>query len=136
MMTDVTRREGPVKWANMDKRKRRIQLFVERLPGVRTIEVNRANMKCEIATKGFAHWLEDNGHIELVIKIPQEIQQSLLEQFPDKYHEPSVKTWRKWLGIRLEVNELDWEDIEARLVEAYRATAPKSLSRQMGSEVR
>jgi hypothetical protein len=120
--------------SNMDERKQRIQQIVELFPGGMTTEVNRRDMKCWVQGKGFAHWLEDDmpdNRPQFMIKVTEAEQIALLIEHPEKYHRPSANTWKKWLGINLDLEPLDWLDIETRLLNAYAATAPKSLSSQL-----
>lgn len=46
---------------------------------------------------------------------------------PERYFVPPYVGHRGWLGIRLDVPDVDWDELAELVVEAYRAVAPKRL---------
>lgn len=83
-----------------------------------------------VRTKRFAWYLDDHhddGLIALTCKAPAGVNTQLATEEPERFFIPSYTGKRGWLGVRLDVDTVDWDEI-ARLVEdAYRLTAPKSL---------
>jgi hypothetical protein len=50
---------------------------------------------------------------------------------PQRYFIPSYTGPKGWVGARLDVDNVDWDQVELIIVEAYRMTAPKSLVAQL-----
>src|ERR1044072_7465434 len=124
----------------MDQRnehvKLKIQSFVESLPGVRTIEINQADMKCEVNLKVFAWWLEDSvpgGGPELAIRFPLVERDELIATYPERYHVPSAKSWKAWLGVRIQPGIASSPELERLLRQAYCSVAPASLKKQLSA---
>jgi hypothetical protein len=46
---------------------------------------------------------------------------------PTQYHAPKYVASKGWIGLWLDVPDVDWGQVEICLVEAYRTTAPKKL---------
>jgi hypothetical protein len=46
---------------------------------------------------------------------------------PDRYFYPPYVGHRGWLGVRLDVSGVDWDEIGEIVTDAYRVIAPNSL---------
>ncbi|GHF43720.1 phosphoribosylglycinamide formyltransferase [Amycolatopsis bartoniae] len=57
---------------------------------------------------------------------PPGVQEELVAQEPDRFFRPPYVGHRGWLGVWLDV-PVDWAEIRAIVVEAYRMVAPKKL---------
>jgi hypothetical protein len=68
----------------------------------------------------------DNQFPHLWCAAGEEIQQALIAASPDRLFRPPYVGYRGWIGVRLD-GDVDWNEIEDRCEEAYRAVAPKSL---------
>ena len=60
-----------------------------------------------------------------------EEQADLVEADPDKFYIPSYVGAKGWVAIRLDQSRVDWPQVDALLVDAYRAQAPKKLAAQV-----
>lgn len=58
---------------------------------------------------------------------PDGAQESLVALDPERFFVPPYVGHRGWLGVRLDVGEVDWEQIADIVADAYRAVAPKKL---------
>lgn len=88
-----------------------------------------------IRRKNFAYYLNDHhgdGIVSLCCKASFEEQADLVEADPDKYYIPSYVGAKGWVAIRLDRSRVDWPQVDALLVDAYRAQAPKKLAAQVG----
>ena len=47
---------------------------------------------------------------------------------PDRYFRPPYVGHRGWVGVRLDLEEVDWEEVEAVVREAFRVVAPAKLA--------
>ncbi len=64
---------------------------------------------------------------------PPGVQEALVATHPDRFFRPPYVGGRGWLGVWLDVPELDWDEIAEIVTDAYREIAPKRLVAQLGS---
>ena len=55
------------------------------------------------------------------------VQEALVETAPDLFFRPPYVGGRGWIGVYLDV-PVDWGEVEARIVDAYRLIAPRRLA--------
>ena len=55
------------------------------------------------------------------------VQEALVETAPDRFFRPPYVGGRGWIGVYLDV-PVDWGELEARIVDAYRLIAPRRLA--------
>ncbi|EQA98911.1 phosphoribosylglycinamide formyltransferase [Sphingobium baderi] len=82
--------------------------------------------------KKFAYFTQDHhgdGIIALLVKTsaPEE-QAMLIDSDPDLYYRPAYLGPAGWVGIRLDLGEVDWDLVENRLQRSWRTVAPKKLT--------
>ena len=65
---------------------------------------------------------------------PDGVQGSTVAQDPERYFVPPYVGGRGWLGVRLDVPDVDWDRVEAIVTDAYRAVAPVRLVRELDAE--
>lgn len=58
---------------------------------------------------------------------PVGVQEELVESEPDRFFRPPYVGGRGWLGVYLDVEPVDWDEIAAIVVDAYRVIAPTKL---------
>lgn len=58
---------------------------------------------------------------------PPGAQQELVAQDPGRFFRPPYVGHRGWLGVYLDVDGVDWDEIAELVTDAYRQIAPKSL---------
>ncbi len=106
-----------------------VAAILARLPEARAV-AHDSHLSLEVKEKRFAWYLEDHhgdGRIALHCKSTADMRQRLRQEAKDQFHTPKYVGRRGWLGLWLDVAEVDWSLVEAALQEAYRMTAPKSL---------
>jgi hypothetical protein len=59
---------------------------------------------------------------------PPGAQEALIASAPDRFFYPPYVGHRGWLGVRLDIPEIDWVEIGEIVTDAYRVVAPKSLA--------
>jgi hypothetical protein len=74
----------------------------------------------------------DAGRIGFWCAAPPGAQESMVSSAPDRFYRPPYVGHRGWLGVRLDVPNVDWSEIESILRDAYRMVAPKSLAERIG----
>ena len=69
----------------------------------------------------------DDGIVGLWCAAPHGVQHELVEMEPERFYRPPYVGHRGWLGVRLDVEDLDWDEVAHILTDAYRCVAPKTL---------
>lgn len=90
-----------------------------------------------VRKKRFAWYLDDHhgdGIAAITCKAPDGVNKAMVDSDPARYFIPSYTGPRGWIGIRLDVANIDWDRVEMSLLDAYRMTAPKSLARQLDTD--
>ena len=58
---------------------------------------------------------------------PDGAQEALVALNPERFFRPPYVGTRGWLGVRLDVLPIDWDEITDLVADAYRTVAPKRL---------
>lgn len=120
----------------MTTARQRIRRILDALPEVE-IDVGGErdqHLGGSVRKKRFAWYLDDHqgdGMVAITCKAPAGVNVSMVASDPERYFIPSYTGPRGWVGIRLDVDGVDWDQIEFSLVDAYRMAAPKSLLAQL-----
>jgi hypothetical protein len=61
---------------------------------------------------------------------PPGVQEELVAAEPERFFRPPYVGYRGWLGVRLDV-DVDWDEVEQIVIDAYRMVAPKVLIAQL-----
>ena len=57
-----------------------------------------------------------------------EEQASLIDRDPDLYYRPAYFGASGWIGLRLDIGEVDWDHVDGWLTRSWRASAPRRLA--------
>lgn len=80
--------------------------------------------------RAFVYFWDDHhgdGILGLWCAAPPGAQQALVADDPERYFVPPYVGHRGWLGVRLDVGEVDWTEVGGVIEDAYRAVAPRRL---------
>lgn len=83
-----------------------------------------------VRKKVFAYHTVDHhgdGRVSLVCKAERGELEALVEADPVRFFRPPYMAHHGYIGVHLDVDGVDWEEIAEQLVEAYRLAAPKTL---------
>lgn len=74
-------------------------------------------------------------HIALLVKTsgPDELE-LLVESQPERYYRPAYYGANGWVGLILDREDLDWDDVAEWLRRSWRAVAPRSALKQLGDQ--
>lgn len=72
----------------------------------------------------------DNDALALWCAAPAGVQAELVEREPTRFFVPPYVGHRGWIGLRLDI-DLDWDEVDAILRDAYRKVAPKKLINEL-----
>jgi hypothetical protein len=120
----------------IDARRRQVIDIIEALPGA-VSEVGgdeEQHIGFTVRKKRFAWYLNDHhgdGIVALTCKAPLGVNTELAAAEPDRFFIPSYNGKKGWLGVRLDVESVDWDEVAQLIEDAYRLTAPKSLIAQL-----
>src|SRR5215469_8573615 len=70
----------------------------------------------------------DDGRLALIVKVPPGAQHALVASDADRYFVPAYLGPKGWVGFRLDVGAVDWDEARELLVESYCLCAPKKLA--------
>jgi hypothetical protein len=80
--------------------------------------------------KTFVSYLDNHhgdGRLAIVCAAPPGAQEMLVRDDPRRFFRPAYVGHRGWLGVRLDVDDVDWDEIADLVEDAYRMVAPKRL---------
>ena len=86
--------------------------------------------------KTFLYYLDDHhgdGRIAINCKTGHLQQADLVEADPQRYFLPPYMARHGWVGLWLDIGEIDWDAVEDLVVESYRLIAPRRLVAKISS---
>jgi hypothetical protein len=117
-----------------DPRLTRMAEICAALPEVERQQAGR-HATFRVRKKTFAYYLDDHrgdeGIVGAVFKAHPGQNEALIAGDPARFYLPAYVGPRGWAGLRLDTPEVDWDDVEHFLTEAYLLTAPKRLASQV-----
>ena len=75
-----------------------------------------------------------DGRIAIWCKAPPGEQAVLVASDPKRFFVPPYVGPKGWIGVRLDVGEVDWSEVAEIVEESYRMTAPKRLVAALDSQ--
>ncbi|MEP7272141.1 MAG: MmcQ/YjbR family DNA-binding protein [Acidobacteriota bacterium] len=111
------------------ERRARVITIVDGLPESATVASGN-HLSLEVRQKRFGWLLDDHhndGRLALNCKAPRGVAQQLAAHAPDRFHVPKYVGHLGWIGLWLDTPEVDWPEVKAILMSAYRLTAAKPL---------
>jgi hypothetical protein len=85
----------------------------------------------QVGGKTFAYYLNDHhgdGIIGLACKVLPGENEALVAAHPVKFYMPAYVGPRGWVGLRLDVAGVDWDEVAELITGSYRLVAPKRLA--------
>lgn len=113
-----------------DARRVKFVKICSSLPEVE-IQTLGEHLGIRVRKKTFAYYQFDHhgdGMISLACKSNLNEQRRLLSSDPETFFVPAYVGSRGWVGIRLDLDEVDWETVSELLKSAYQQTAPRKLA--------
>lgn len=114
------------------ERRQRLAALCDGFPEtVATQPWENEHLSLEVAGKRFGYFLYqhfgDDGRSGAVLKAEPGVQETLVDSDPDTFWVPAFVGRHGWIGIRLDLEEPDWDMIAAFVRDAWMLTAPKKL---------
>jgi hypothetical protein len=112
-----------------DPRRNRVGEICRALPEAEAEEGQ--HVRHSVRGRTFA-WFQDDHHgdgrLSVVCKTPPGEHTGLAEREPDRFFVPAYIGGRGWVGIWLDIDDVDWDRVEALILDSYRLVAPKKLA--------
>lgn len=90
-----------------------------------------------IRKKTFAYFLNDHhgdGIVAVACKVLPGDNEALSKVHPRRFFLPAYIGPRGWVGLRLDMGEIDWDEVSELVRGSYRLIAPKRLAALVGDE--
>ena len=117
---------------NTSKRRREQLIEIcKTLPEITYETVGDGHIAFRIRKKIFAYYLFDHhgdGMIGFCCKSSLSEQRRLIRSDAESFFAPAYVGPRGWVGIRLDLQEVDWETLTELARQAYQLTAPRKLA--------
>ena len=118
--------------ATIRKRRARVEKICATFPETQaTNRYDNEHRSLEVAGKRFGYFLVDHfgddGRSGLALKAAPGVQDTLVEEDPDTFWVPAFVGRHGWLGIRLDLEEPDWDQVTEFIRDAWLLTAPKKV---------
>lgn len=114
-----------------DPRLARVSAVALALPEA-TREITGTHARFVVRKKTFLYYL-DNHHGDGIISVCGKVRiaenRGRVEADPVRYYLPTYIGPRGWVGLRLDVGPIDWEEAEELILGSYRLVAPKQLGK-------
>jgi predicted DNA-binding protein (MmcQ/YjbR family) len=101
-------------------------------------EVGRERMgvhsRFVVRKKTFAYFLNNHhgdGIVSLCVKVVPGENSELIASDPERFYRPAYLGANGWVGLRLDVDDIDWDEVAAFAANSYRLIAPKRLAAQV-----
>ena len=105
-------------------------------------EVERERMgvhsRFVVRKKTFAYFLNDHhgdGIVSLCVKVVPGENSELIASDPERFYRPAYLGANGWVGLRLDVGEIDWDEVAAFAANSYRLLAPRRLAAQLDPNI-
>jgi phosphoribosylglycinamide formyltransferase-1 len=111
-------------------RLKKLLQLAESLPEVVVELVGEQHLAFKVRKKTLAWYLDSHhgdGIVCLCAKSTLARQAELVAAHPDRYLVPAYVGHQGWVSLRLDQPDLDWGEVTALLLAAYRMQAPKKL---------
>jgi hypothetical protein len=112
-----------------DRRLVRLTKICNALPEVsRELTGDHATFKVRKKTVGyFLNNHHGDGIVAVCFKMAPGDNSRLVALDPSRYYLPAYIGPRGWIGLRLDVGKIDWEEVAEFVGDSYRLVAPKRL---------
>ncbi len=87
-----------------------------------------------VRAKSFAYFMNNHhgdGRVALCCKVAAGLNRMMAADDPDRYYLPAYLAPNGWVGLRLDLGDIDWDEVAALLGDSYRLIAPKRLAAQL-----
>ncbi len=91
-----------------------------------------------IRKKPFAYFLDDHhgdGIVGISCKVLPGDNKALVASDPARFYMPAYIASKGWVGLRLDVGQVDWNEVKELVTHSYLLVAPKRLAAAVHTDV-
>jgi len=113
------------------QRRERLTEICRRLPEITHETVGDGHIAFRIRKKIFGYYMFDHhgdGIIGFCCKSSLSEQRRMIREDSESFFVPAYVGPRGWIGIRLDLEEVDWDTVGELARQAYQAIAPRKLA--------
>ena len=113
-----------------DRRLARLSKICLALPET-SRELMNSHATFRVRKKVFAYFLNNHhgdGIVAVTCKALPGDHKALVESDPARFYLPAYIGSRGWVALRLDVGEIDWEEVSELVAGSYKLVAPKTLA--------
>ncbi len=84
-----------------------------------------------VRNKKFAYYLDDHhgdGRLAVCIKVEPGENEMLVASDATRFYRPAYIGSQGWVGLRLDLGEIDWAEVAGLVADSYCLAAPKRLA--------
>jgi hypothetical protein len=92
------------------------------------------HIKFHVRGRTVAYYLDDHHGDKMVAlncKAPPGMRDEIVRSDPERFHVPAYLGAKGWIGLRLDLEYLDWDEVEQLVTDSYRMIAPRKLVAQL-----
>jgi hypothetical protein len=119
-----------------DPRLTRLTQIALSLPDT-TRQIYGSHAQFLVRKRTFAYFL-DNHHGDGIVAVTGKVlpgdNKALSEAQPDRFYLPAYIASKGWVALRLDVGNIDWEEVQELLLGSYTLIAPKRLAERLNTE--
>jgi predicted DNA-binding protein (MmcQ/YjbR family) len=96
-----------------------------------TVERHGSHATFRVRKKVFAYFLDNHhgdGIVSVCVKTRLGENQDLASVQPSRFYLPAYIGPRGWVGVRLDVPKVSWDEVAAFIASSYAIVAPKTLA--------
>ncbi len=111
----------------------RVRLICLAFPGTAEVVNNPVHSGFTVNGKTFCYFLNDHhgdGIVGVTCKAMPGVQAALIDMDRERFYLPAYMHRHGWIGMRLDLDPVDWAHLEQLLTEAYLASAPRKMARE------
>ncbi|MDQ6743247.1 MAG: MmcQ/YjbR family DNA-binding protein [Candidatus Dormibacteraeota bacterium] len=85
----------------------------------------------QVGKRRFAYYLDDHhgdGRLALNCKVPHGDMEALVALDPSRFFVPAYLGAKGWIGVRLDQEDVDWDEVARFVAVSYRLVAPRRLA--------
>jgi hypothetical protein len=90
-----------------------------------------AHVGFQVGGRTFAWYVDDehgDGRVAVLCKTPAGENSGLVASDPHRFYLPRYVGKRGWVGLRLDLQDVDWGEVAELVADSYRLVAPRRLA--------
>jgi predicted DNA-binding protein (MmcQ/YjbR family) len=119
---------------DLQARRDRLVRLCRTLPEA-TVTDHGPHLGFQVRGRTFAWFVDDehgDGRMAVLCKAPPGENQGLVVSDPHRFYLPRYVGKRGWVGLRLDLQDVDWGEVAELVADSYRLVAPKRLGDLVG----